>query len=156
MEKLIYQGEQGLVKHNLERNLVEIYFSDYPSRDTIEALKVLRWRYFGKKRCWYNRYDPENIQLAKSICGEAKSAAIEKIDYYISPTEVLVVTSIRSFIYREHFLTKGTASINVLRNGCVKETTNWLSEILLGNALKLGAYSDRNNGARNVSVDTTP
>lgn len=123
MEKLIYQGEQGLVKHNLERNLVEIYFSNYPSKDTIEALKVLKWRYFGKKRCWYNRYDPENIQLAKSICGEAKGTAVEKIDYYISPTEVLVVTSIRSCIYREHFLTKGTASINVLRNGCVKEIT---------------------------------
>ena len=91
----------------------------------------------------------------------ARSASLElsvqgEVYYEKEITEVLVVTSIRSCIYREHFLTKGTASINVLRNGCVKEITNWLSEILLGNALKLGAYSDRNNGARNVSVDTTP
>lgn len=121
MEKIIYQGTNGTVKHNLDRNMVEIYFYSRPSENTIEALKVLRWRFFGKKACWHNRYDSENVQLAIKLCGEAQSKKAETIDYYIGPVEVLVVTSIRFCIYREHNLIRGTASVNVLRNGEVKE-----------------------------------
>lgn len=123
MEKVIYQGTQGTVKHNIDRNMVEIYFYRRPSENTLEALKVLRWRFFGKKACWHNRYDPENVQLAIKLCGEAQSKHVESVDYYISPAEVLVVTSIRSCIYREHSLVRGTASVNILRNGVVKEAT---------------------------------
>ena len=81
--------------------MVEIYFYSRPSENTIEALKVLRWRFFGKKACWHNRYDSENVQLAIKLCGEAQSKKAETIDYYIGPVEVLVVTSIRSTDVKE-------------------------------------------------------
>ena len=120
---VIYKGTLGTVKHNIERNLVEIYFDGRPSEKTIEALKFLRWRYFGKNRCWYNRYNGENFQLATSLCGEEEKKEAEKIDFYIGPAEVLVVTTIRFCIYKEHSIKRGTASINVLRNSLVKEIT---------------------------------
>ena len=123
MGKVIYQGQTGTVKFNEERRIVEIYFNSRPSDETIGALKVLNWRYFGKSRCWYNRNNPENVELAISICGEAKEETTDRIDYYIGPDEVMVVTSIRSCIYKEHALEKGTASVNVLRYGSVVEMT---------------------------------
>ena len=121
MERIVYEGISGTVKYNIDRNLVEIHFNSRPSGNTLDALKLLNWRYFSKKVCWYNRYNPENVQLATKLCGEAKEKPTEKIDYYISPAEVLVVTSIRSCIYREHSLIRGTASVNILKNGSIKE-----------------------------------
>ena len=123
MEKTVYEGTLGTVKHNVDRNMVEIYFYNRPSDNTIEALKLLRWRYYGKKVCWHNHYDPENLQLAIKLCGEAKSKPIEQADYYLSPAEILVVTSIRFCIYKEHTLTGGTASVNILKDGSIKEVT---------------------------------
>ena len=61
--------------------------------------------------------------MAINLCGEEKNVYVPPIDYYISPAEVLVVTSIRYCVYREHTLIKGTASVNVLKNGAVKEAT---------------------------------
>ena len=123
MGRVVYQGQTGTVRLNEERRIVEIYFNSRPSDETIGALKVLNWRYFGKNRCWYNRNNPENVELAISVCGKAVEEAGETPDFYISPDEVMVVTSIRSCIYKEHTLEKGTASVNVLRYGSVVEMT---------------------------------
>ena len=123
MERVIYQGVLGTVKHNIDRNMVEIYFNRRPPDNTIEALKLLRWRFYGKKACWHNRYELENVQLATKLCGETISEPTPSIDYYISPIEVMVVTSIRYCIYKEHRLVRGTASVNILKNGMVSEVT---------------------------------
>ena len=79
--------------------------------------------YIKKEKDLCRGIDPENIQLAINLCGEEKNVYVPPIDYYISPAEVLVVTSIRYCVYREHTLIKGTASVNVLKNGAVKEAT---------------------------------
>ncbi len=49
---------------------VELYFDKIPDEKTRNLLKICGWRWFGKKRCWSNKKNVENIEFAKSLCKE--------------------------------------------------------------------------------------
>ena len=86
----------------------------YSSAKT-EKLRLSQWLFMSSMQII--------LKKKKIFVGEEKNVYVPPIDYYISPAEVLVVTSIRYCVYREHTLIKGTASVNVLKNGAVKEAT---------------------------------
>lgn len=55
-------------ERNIELDGVEIYFNSDPGRNTKDKLLNNRWRYSGRKRCWYIYFTEENINFAKEIC----------------------------------------------------------------------------------------
>lgn len=55
---------------NEEKNGLEIYFDGKPDEATRNLLKENKWRWFGEKACWYNRYSEANEQLAKRLCDD--------------------------------------------------------------------------------------
>lgn len=55
---------------NEEKNGLEIYFDGKPDEATRDLLKENKWRWFGAKGCWYNRYSEANEQLAKHLCDD--------------------------------------------------------------------------------------
>lgn len=62
---------------NAELNGVEIYFEDKPDAEIREALKANRFRWNGRKKCWYAKQSEERIALAEKIAsGEATAEQI--------------------------------------------------------------------------------
>ena len=54
----------------VEGSHVEIYFLGVPSEKIRETMKICGWHWFGKKKCWSNHANHENILWAKSLCEE--------------------------------------------------------------------------------------
>lgn len=65
------------IKTNPEFNSSEIYFEGKPSEAIREALKALRFRWHGVKRCWYGYRDEAAIRAA--IDGKPTDAKPEKV-----------------------------------------------------------------------------
>ena len=55
------------IKHNEEKNGIEIYFSFYPITGTRENLKKYGFRWNGKKACWYAKKSANVEALASAI-----------------------------------------------------------------------------------------
>lgn len=54
---------------NKECNGLELYFPQKPDVQTRSLLGDAKWRYHGKKKCWYARNTPENLALAHQVAG---------------------------------------------------------------------------------------
>lgn len=72
---------------NPEKNGIEIYFTAKPAESIREALKALRFRWHGVKKCWYGRADRATVesilngaQPAETAPKAEKAAAPEKYD----------------------------------------------------------------------------
>lgn len=52
------------IKENAQFGSREIYFTEKPAEEVREALKALRFRWNGKKSCWYGFADEEKITAA--------------------------------------------------------------------------------------------
>ena len=52
---------------NSECNGIELYFTDKPAQQTIDALKVARWRWHRSKMCWYNKQSETALAMAQTI-----------------------------------------------------------------------------------------
>lgn len=61
------------IRENSEYNSREIYFDGKPAAETREALKALKMRWHGVKKCWYGYATAEDI--AAAIAGEIVSGA---------------------------------------------------------------------------------
>ena len=89
------------IKQNAEFNSLEIYFDGKPSEQVRSALKALKYRWHGLKRCWYGRTDEETVKNAIDGAGamqaETDAAAIvaknnalgkcycDTVDAYLDP-----------------------------------------------------------------------
>ena len=58
------------MKYKIDGNHIEIYFDDIPSEKIRETLKICGWHWFGKKKCWSNTYNQENLMWAKALSEE--------------------------------------------------------------------------------------
>lgn len=58
---------------NNQLNGVEIYFNDKPAREILDELKGKKFRWNGKKLCWYAKQSDETITTAKSMTGEQEA-----------------------------------------------------------------------------------
>lgn len=65
---------------NEEKNGIEIYFSNKPEEAILSKLKEGKWRWHRTKMCWYNRYSPENEDLAKRLCNGNKEENLPKLE----------------------------------------------------------------------------
>lgn len=52
------------IKHNTEKNGLEVYFNGKPAEEVREALKGLRFRWHSMKKCWYGRADEAAVVAA--------------------------------------------------------------------------------------------
>ena len=52
------------IKHNTEKNGLEIYFDGKPAEEVREALKGLCFRWHSMKKCWYGRADEAAVVAA--------------------------------------------------------------------------------------------
>lgn len=55
------------MKYKVDGNHIEIYFDDIPCEKIRETLKICGWHWFGKKKCWSNIYNQENLIWAKGV-----------------------------------------------------------------------------------------
>lgn len=55
------------ITENHSKAGIEIRFSEKPSRDTLDMLKGLGWRWNRKAQCWYTRRTPESVAIATRI-----------------------------------------------------------------------------------------
>lgn len=56
------------IKENAQFNSIEIWFNDKPSATVRDALKSLKFRWHGVKKCWYGYADRDAVE--KAINGE--------------------------------------------------------------------------------------
>ncbi|MFA1510036.1 hypothetical protein ACDN41_12470 [Priestia aryabhattai] len=70
-------------KLNEERNGVEIYFTEKPSEEVRELLKVNKFRWSRYNKCWYAKQSDKTIELAKQLSNENQSEQMnnETISY---------------------------------------------------------------------------
>lgn len=52
---------------NQDHNGIELYFSEKPNSDVMNALKANGWRWHNVKKCWYNRQTAETMKQADAI-----------------------------------------------------------------------------------------
>jgi len=52
---------------NQELNGIEIYFDEKPEATQLATLKASKWRWNGKKLCWYTKQSPEALTLAEAL-----------------------------------------------------------------------------------------
>lgn len=55
---------------NEECNGVEIYFDERPDEEILEELRVCKWRWHKKKRCWYSYDSDEHRNMAERLCNQ--------------------------------------------------------------------------------------
>ena len=55
------------IKKNVERNGIEIAFKEKPARETLDTLKVHKFRWNPQTKVWYTKYTPEALEVAKAI-----------------------------------------------------------------------------------------
>ena len=67
-----------IIKNNVEYNSVEIYFNMKPAAEVRDALKGLRMRWNGAKRCWYGYTSAEAIENALKGGKPAKAEKMPK------------------------------------------------------------------------------
>ena len=63
------------VRHNTEKNGVEIVFPAKPSVQMLGTLKANGWRWSPYNQLWYNRYSPERMEEARRITGVTTAPA---------------------------------------------------------------------------------
>jgi hypothetical protein len=55
------------VRHNEDKNGVEIRFPGKPSNEVLTSLKANGWRWSHFNKVWYNHYTPENLSFANGL-----------------------------------------------------------------------------------------
>lgn len=65
----------GEVRHNVDKNGVEIKFNSRPDDEILSSLKEAGWRWSRFAGVWYNRYSDDNLKFAQSIVNN--SAVVE-------------------------------------------------------------------------------
>lgn len=58
------------MKYKIDGKFIEIYFDKMPSEAIRETLKICGWHWFGKKKCWSNLNNKENLIWAEALSKE--------------------------------------------------------------------------------------
>ena len=61
---------------NIEKNGIEIYFKNKPTREILEILKVNKFRWHNIKKCWYAKDTENNSKIIENI----NNGNIDKIE----------------------------------------------------------------------------
>ena len=97
---------------------IELYFDQVPGEKTRDLLKICGWRWFGKKRCWSNIKNAENIEFAKSLCKEMnpvekKPSRLISLDRIQLDEHSIIVRSNSFFCNAHHELTDMAGQVEV-------------------------------------------
>ena len=85
--KKLYYKENG--------QFIELYFDSVPDDKTRDLLKLYKWRWFAKNKCWSNFNNAENIEfvkgLLKTINGLEEDDPIKRLErVVVEPVDVVV------------------------------------------------------------------
>ena len=80
-------------KLNDEKNGVEIYFTDKPSEQVRDSLKVNGFRWSKYNKCWYAKQSNETLSLAETLAGGNVSKVEEVQPFEIELSEFIEVTN---------------------------------------------------------------
>lgn len=58
------------MRYQVVENHIEIYFDSVPGEKIRETLKICGWHWFGKKKCWSNTNNSENLIWVKKLSEE--------------------------------------------------------------------------------------
>lgn len=115
---------------NEEKNGLEIYFDGKPDESTRELLKENKWRWYGAKKCWYNRYSEANENLAKYLCDGVRKSYV--------PTETSSTYVEDKKEIKKKKIDTGEDGIFVTYPDCLEDRIRLrgvLSDVLLGDKL---------------------
>ncbi|MDY0291924.1 MAG: hypothetical protein RBR02_06280 [Desulfuromonadaceae bacterium] len=65
------------IKQNKEKEGVELYFDEKPSKDTIKELKTAKFRFHAQKVCWYKKVDEATLKFAKNLQKKLNKTAVK-------------------------------------------------------------------------------
>ena len=111
------------IERNAEFGSLEVYFSDNPSQMIRDALKLLRFRWHGLKKCWYGfaeestlRYGTKSnrrlygAELSAAIRAEFKAAGLKGVTISCKrysgghSLTITVKSSAKDFVPRDEFM----------------------------------------------------
>lgn len=89
---------------NQEKNGVEIYFENKPAQEVIANLKSNKFKWNGKKKCWYTRQTEASIEFAQKICDGNLGTVTEDagrskaVKYYNNVSDYITIEEFESKI----------------------------------------------------------
>ena len=73
---------KAIITLNQEHNGIEIKFPEKPSRDTLDALKALGFRWHRQKALWYAKQTAERMEQIENLISGAPAAPKAKANKY--------------------------------------------------------------------------
>lgn len=93
-----------MMQYKIDGNHIEIYFEGVPNQNIRETLKICGWHWYGKKKCWSNINNKENLiwaqKLSEEINPKPENPLLNMKKCQIGMTELIVRSN--SFYCNQH------------------------------------------------------